>query len=173
MMVFVVGLVMRESKKVMNKLVLIFTILTVINVVFSTIKSILTISGNKWIASAISAFYYGYYNIVLIYTVADFPMWQKVTVTALCNLVGVFLVKWGEEKARPSKLWKIEATIPVKNFDKLSENLKLCNIPYNYVNIEKYFIFNIYCATPSDSKKTKKALKEVNAKYFISESKNF
>lgn len=157
----------------MNKLVLIFTILTIINVVFSTIKSILTISGNKWLASAISALYYGYYNIVLIYTVANFPMWQKVTITALCNLIGVFLVKYGEEKARPFKLWKVEVTIPIKDFDKLSENLKLYNIPYNYVNIEKYFIFNIYCATSTDSKKVKEILKKVNAKYFISESKNF
>lgn len=156
-----------------NKLVLIFIILTIINVVLSTVKSILTINSNKWIASIVSALYYGYYNVVLIYTVADFPMWQKVAVTALCNLVGVFLVKLGEEKAKPIKLWKIEATIPIEKFNKLSKNLKLCGIPYNYVNIEKYFIFNIYCATPLDSKKTKKALKEVNAKYFISESKNF
>ena len=156
-----------------NKLVLIFIILTIVNVVLSTIKSILTINSNKWIASVVSALYYGYYNVVLIYTVADFPMWQKVVVTALCNLIGVFLVKWGEEKTKPVKLWKIEATIPIEKFNKLSKNLKLCNIPYNYVNIEKYFIFNIYCTTPLDSKKTKKALKEVNAKYFISESKNF
>lgn len=156
----------------MNKLVIIFTVLTIINVVFSTIKSILTISGNKWVASAISALYYGYYNIVLIYTVADFPMWQKVTVTAACNLVGVFLVKWGEEKSKPVKLWKVEATIPVKEFDNLTTKLKNYNIPFNYVNIEKYFIFNIYCATQKESVNVKNALKESNAKYFVSESKN-
>lgn len=156
-----------------NKIVLIFIILTIINVILSTIKSILIINNNKWVASIVSALYYGYYNVVLIYTVADFPMWQKVAITTLCNLVGVFLVKLGEEKTKPTKLWKIEATILSEKFNKLSENLKLCNIPYSYINIEKYFIFNIYCATSLDSKKTKKALKEVNAKYFISESKNF
>ena len=76
------------------KLLIIFTILTIINVIASTIKSLLTINAGKWLASISSAVYYGYYNIVLIYTVADFPMWQKVAVTAVCNVVGVFLVKW-------------------------------------------------------------------------------
>ncbi len=156
----------------MSKLVIIFTVLTIINVVFSTIKSILTISGNKWVASAISALYYGYYNIVLVYTVADFPMWQKVAVTAACNLIGVFLVKWGEEKSKPAKLWKVEVTIPVKEFNNLATRLKNYNIPFNYVNIEKYFIFNIYCATPKESINVKNALKGSNAKYFVSESKN-
>ena len=81
------------------KLLIIFTILTIINVIASTIKSLLTVNGGKWLASISSAVYYGYYNIVLIYTVADFPMWQKVAVTAACNVVGVFLVKWCEERA--------------------------------------------------------------------------
>ena len=99
-------------------------------------------------------------------------MWQKVAVTAACNLVGVFLVKWGEEKSKPEKLWKVEATIPVKEFNLLTDNLKNNNIPFNYVNIEKYFIFNIYCATQKESLNVKKALKESNAKYFVSESKN-
>ena len=84
----------------MNNLILIFTALTIVNVVFSTIKSIITIKGGAFSASLISALYYGYYNIVLIYTVADFPLWQKVIVTFGCNLVGVFAVKYAEEKAR-------------------------------------------------------------------------
>ena len=94
----------------MNMLIL-FSFLTIINVVFSTIKSIVTIKSGKTVAALISAGYYGYYNIVLIYTVADFPLWQKVVVTFLANLIGVWIVKWGEEKARKDKLWKVEATI--------------------------------------------------------------
>lgn len=58
----------------MNVLIL-FSLLTVVNVIFSTIKSIVTIKSGKTVASLISAGYYGYYNVVLIYTVADFPLW--------------------------------------------------------------------------------------------------
>ena len=78
-------------------LLMIFIILSIINVIFSTIKSIVTVKGGAVSASLLSALYYGYYNIVLIYTVAEFPLWQKVVVTFGCNLVGVFVVKW----ARP------------------------------------------------------------------------
>ena len=34
-------------------------------------------------------------------------LWFKISVTAAANLVGVFVVKWAEEKKRKDKLWKI------------------------------------------------------------------
>ena len=131
----------------MNVLIL-FSLLTVVNVIFSTIKSIVTIKSGKTVASLISAGYYGYYNVVLIYTVADFPLWQKVVVTFLANLIGVWLVKWGEEKARKDKLWKIEATInKAEDWEKLISKLKNYKIPCNYIDIDKYILINCYCAT--------------------------
>lgn len=151
----------------------VFIILTVINVITSTIKSIATVKSNKWVASLISALYYGYYNIVLIYTVADFPLWQKVAVTFACNLVGVFIVKWGEEKARKDKLWKIEATIPKEDgWETVIGCFKDAGIPVNYVDIQKYILINCYCATQKQSAGAKDILDSWNAKYFVSESKN-
>lgn len=156
----------------MNNLILIFTALTIVNVVFSTIKSIITIKGGALSASLISALYYGYYNIVLIYTVADFPLWQKVVVTFGCNLVGVFAVKYAEEKARKDKLWKVEATVnPTYQID-IEGYCKQNEIPYSYVNIEKYILFNFYCATQNESQKVKKLCDAYDAKYFVVESKN-
>ena len=46
------------------------------------------------------------------------------------------------------------------------------DIPYNYVNIEKYILFNFYCATQQESGKVKKLLDAHDAKYFVNESKN-
>lgn len=153
-------------------LLIIFILLSIVNVIFSTIKSIATIKSGPWVASIVSALYYGYYNIVLIYTVADFPLWQKVVVTAGCNLVGVFIVKYGEVKARKDKLWKIEATIRPMRFDTLIKKLKEYDIPFNYIDVGKYIIFNIYCATQAESAKVKVLLNIVEAKYFVAESKN-
>lgn len=153
-------------------LLIIFILLSIVNVIFSTIKSIVTIKSGPWVASIVSALYYGYYNIVLIYTVADFPLWQKVVVTAGCNLVGVFIVKYGEAKARKDKLWKVEATISPMRFDTLVKKLKEYDIPFNYIDVEKYVIFNIYCATQAESAKVKTLLSVVEAKYFVTESKN-
>lgn len=152
----------------MNLLV-IFVLLSIVNVIFSTIKSIVTIKGGAFTASLISALYYGYYNVVLIYTVADFPLWQKVLITFLCNLVGVFIVKWGEAKARKDKLWRVEATVPRKYLEAVHMDLK--NIPHSYIDIEKYAIFNIYCATQTESAEVKKIINQYDAKYFVAESR--
>lgn len=154
------------------RLIVIFSVLTIINVVFSTIKSIVTINGSKTAASIVSALYYGYYNIVIIYTVADFPLWQKICVTFIANLVGVWLVKWGEERARKDKLWKVEATLP--NDTKAKEamcKLKEQDIPLNYIDIEKYIIVNCYCSTKEQSTTVKTILSNYHAKYFVNESK--
>ncbi len=151
-------------------LLLLFIGLSIANVVFSTIKSIVTINGTPFSASMISALYYGYYNIVLIYTVADFPLWQKVLVTFGCNLVGVYAVKWAEAKGRKEKLWRIEVTVPGEFTKQLHERLN--PIPHNYIeNVGKYSIFNIYCATQMESSQVKKILVDYNAKYFVTETK--
>jgi hypothetical protein len=151
---------------------MIFIGLSIVNVVFSTIKSIVTIKGSPFVASMVSALYYGYYNIVLIYTVADFPLWQKVVATFGCNLVGVYVVKYAEAKSRKDKLWRVESTIKPDKKDVFEAYCKEHDIPYNYVNIEKYYLFNFYCATQQESAKVKKLLDAHDAKYFVNESKN-
>lgn len=152
-------------------LLLIFVALSIVNVVFSTIKSIATIKSGPWVASIVSALYYGYYNIVLIYTVADFPLWQKVVVTAGCNLVGVFIVKYGEEKARKDKLWKVELTVPTEYKNAVDFDLR--TVPHSYIELsDKHTLFNFYCATQADSAKVKAIANQYEAKYFVAESKN-
>lgn len=152
-------------------LLLIFIVLSIINVIFSTIKSIVTIKSGPWVASIVSALYYGYYNIVLIYTVADFPLWQKVVVTAGCNLVGVFIVKYGEERARKDKLWKVELTVPTEYKNAIDFDLR--TVPHSYIELsDKHTLFNFYCATQADSAKVKAIANQYEAKYFVAESKN-
>lgn len=154
------------------KLLITFVILSILNVVFSTIKSIVTIKSSPLCASLVSALYYSYYNIVLIYTVADFPLWQKVLVTFACNLVGVYAVKWAEVKTRKDRLWEIRGTIKsLKDADECVELLKAADIPFNYIDVTKYVIFNCYSATQEDSVKIKTIFEKCNAKYFATEGK--
>ena len=151
---------------------LVFVGLSIVNVVFSTIRSIVTINGSKTLASLISGGYFAFYNIMMIYTVADFPMWQKCAITFVCNVVGVFLVKWGEEKARKDKLWKIEATVLGELTSHLRQDLNNAGLSNKYIpNIGRYTEFNIYCDTQKESAKAKEILAKYNAKYFVSESK--
>ena len=151
---------------------LVFVGLSTVNVVFSTIRSIVTINGSKAVASLISGGYFAFYNVMMIYTVADFPMWQKCVITFVCNVVGVWLVKWGEEKARKDKLWEVRGTLTTPiNCVAVCKDLDKANISYNYIDVNKYIIFNCYCATQADSIKVKKILNDWEMKYFVSESK--
>lgn len=151
---------------------LVFVGLSIVNVIFSTIRTIITINGNKLTASLISGGYFAFYNVMMIYTVADFPMWQKCVITFVCNVIGVYLVKWGEEKGRKDKLWKVEATVEENYTENLHHDLKMQSVPHNYIeHIGKYTVFNIYCETKKESEKVKQLLDYYKAKYFVSESK--
>lgn len=157
------------------KLLLIFIGLNVLNVIIQTIKSLATVKCGKTAAALTNAGAYGLYTIVTIYMMCELPIWWKAGIVALCNLVGVFVVKWVEEKVRKDKLWKVEATIPnqgifAENDDCLIE-LKKANISMNYIDINKYILINCYCATQAESKVVKEILDKYNAKYFVSESK--
>ena len=153
------------------ELLITFIILSIINVIFSTVRSIVTIKGNKVTASFISGGYFAFYNIMLLYTVADFPMWQKCIITFVCNVIGVFIVKFIEEKSRKDKLWKVEATIPRAEASRLINYLENSELSYNYVDIYKYYLFNFYCPTQRQSAEVKELLDNFHAKYFVSESK--
>ena len=151
---------------------LVFIGLSIVNVVFSTIRSIVTINGNKIVASLISGGYFAFYNIMMIYTVADFPMWQKCVITFVCNVVGVFLVKWGEEKARKDKLWKVEMAIPNgTNLAVLKNRIEWCGVPCNYIEVGKWVMFNCYCETQAQTKAMTEIAKEFNGKISAYESK--
>jgi uncharacterized protein YebE (UPF0316 family) len=155
------------------KFLVTFIILSVINVVFSTIRSIATIKSGKTIASLLSGGYFAFYNIMLIYTVAEFPMWEKCIITFVCNVVGVWIVKALEEKMAKDKLWKIEATIEANKYlpTTIRDTLKAEDISAYWVSCGKYNIFHVFCPTQDKSRKAKKILDTFEAKYFVTESK--
>ena len=155
------------------ELLIIFIVLTILNVVIQTIKSIATIKCGKWVAALVNAVAYGLYTYVIFFTSADgIDLHAKALITAFANLVGVYVVKYFEEKARKDKLWKVEATVPVANVGELSAVLEEYKLPYNcFKTSGEHRIFNIYCATQEQSKFAKMALDGHFAKYFVSESK--
>ena len=150
------------------RIILIFIILSIINVIFSTIRSITTIKSGKFLASIISGGYFAFYNIMLIYTVMDFPLMIKCIITFVCNVIGVFTVKFIEEKMRKDKLWKVEVTIPTKWINAVDFDLR--EVPHNYIKIsDKHTLFSFYCATQTDTKKVKDICNQYEPKYFASE----
>lgn len=152
--------------------IFLFALCTAVNVILSTIKSILTVKGGKLSASFINALTYGFYSYVIVLTSADgMPIWLKMAITAVCNFVGVYLVKWIEEKARKDKLWKVELTVPTKYTNTIDFDLH--DVPHSYIELsDKHTLFNFYCATQKESAKVKAIANQYEAKYFVAESKN-
>ena len=157
----------------MNNLLLTFIILNILNVIIQTVKSIATIKCGKGAAALINAVAYGLYTVVTVYTMCELDLWLKALVVAVANLIGVYVVKLLEEKARKDKLWKVEATVLRGWTKELHRALVIAEIPHNYLeNVGKYTLFNIFCETQAQSTKAKHILDSFEAKYFVSESKN-
>lgn len=152
--------------------ILLFVLCTAVNVILSTIKSILTVNGGKVSASLINAITYGFYSYVIVLTSADgMPIWLKMAITAVCNFVGVYFVKWIEEKARKDRLWKVELTVPTRYTNTIDFDLH--DVPHSYIELsDKHTLFNFYCATQKESAKVKAIANQYEAKYFVAESKN-
>ena len=154
------------------KLLILFVVMNVLNVIIQTVKSICTIKCGKAVAAVVNAVAYGLYTYIVVLTMCDLPLLAKCLIVAGCNFVGVFVVKFFEEKARKDKLWKVEATVHAEMVAPLHNALKDCGIAHNYIEgVGQYTIFNIYCPTQADSIEVRKVLESKNAKYFVSESK--
>lgn len=157
----------------MTNLLIIFIVLNIFNVIIQTVKSIVTVKCGKTAAALTNAIAFGLYTVVTVYLMCDLALWLKALVVALCNLVGVYVVKLIEEKARKDRLWKVEATV-LRGWTRMLHNeLDRADIPHNYLeNVGKYTLFNIFCSTQEQSRKAKEIMGKYEAKYFVSESKN-
>ena len=153
------------------KLLILFVVMNVLNVIIQTVKSICTIKCGKAVAAVVNAVAYGLYTYIVVLTMCDLPLLAKCLIVAGANFVGVWVVKYFEEKARKDKLWKVEATVPHEWTGAVHFDLR--DIPHNYVeNVGKYTLFNFYCATQKESAKVRDILAQYEVKYFVSESKS-
>jgi uncharacterized protein YebE (UPF0316 family) len=157
------------------KLLILFVVMNIVNVVIQTIKSIATIKCGKTAAAIVNAVAYGLYTYIVVLTMCDLPLLAKCLIVASANFVGVYVVKFFEEKARKDKLWKVEATVQnlIYFTDYIKAECEKNKIPYSILNVENvdYVVFNFYCATQEKSRIVKQICDGCNAKYFVSESK--
>lgn len=151
-----------------KNLLITFILLNITNVVIQTVKSLVTVKGSKITAAFANAVAYGLYTIVTIYMLCDLPTMWKALIIAVCNFVGVYCVKWCEEKARKDKLWKIEATFD-KEYLEAIDNATA--IPHSYIDIGYHVIFNFYAENQRQSAIVKEIVEKYHGKYFVSESK--
>lgn len=154
-----------------STLILTFIFFNILNVVIQTVKSIATIKCGKTMAAIVNAVAYGLYTYIIVLTNCDLPMWIKVIVVALANLVGVFVVKYVEEKKRKDRLWKVELAVPFRNATTAENLIRENKISYNAVIVGDWVMFNTYCENQKQSSKMAEISKVVGGKISAYESK--
>ena len=152
----------------MNAIIL-FIIATIVNVTLSTIRSLCTINGGKWLSAITNAVCYGFYPLIVMLTAkGTVGIVVNMTITAVANFVCVWLIKFVEEKARKDKLWKVEVAVPCV---KTVEFHHLLNVPHNYMQVGEWTMFNCYCDTQNDTKIVVDLARKYNGKVSAYESK--
>ena len=156
-----------------TQFLLLYLVLQVVYVILNTVTNIAKIKCSKLIASLTSAVCYGFYVIVVVATASNQPIWVKMLLTAVTNVIGVYVGMWVMEKLRKDKLWKIEITIrdAIEAYQ-FENTLREKDISFNSVVCENNdIILNVYSKSQKESEIIKKALAEATtAKYIIHQS---
>lgn len=125
-------------------------------------------------ASLVCAITQGFNIYIVFLTSCDgLDIFPKILITVVCNLIGVYIVKYFEEKMQKDKLWKIEFTVATGSVHTIDAYLTDHEIPHSYIVISpKHVLFNCYCKSKEESRDIRDFIDYIGAKWFVSESKS-
>lgn len=154
----------------MDKSIIIFITIQFVNVLLSTLKSIITVNGSKETAAVINAISYTFGAVITkLITKQNFTV--IVGITFISNLVGVYLAKIIVEKTKKERLWTITATVRGASKDFVENSLKFRGVQYTLIPCANdRYLFNIYSKSKGESLIVKEILGGSNAKYNIVEN---
>ena len=151
----------------MEKMVILFCICSLVNVILSTLKTLIMVRASERMAILINAVCYGFYTFV-VKQLAEVDYATAVIVTILANIIGVWVSYRIMDLFKKDKLWRITATLKnQKEFQECIENLKKYNI--GFTPIEKTNSVDIYSYNQKESAIVKNILSNYNHKYVIQE----
>lgn len=145
-----------------------FFIISLVNVILSSTKSICTVRYGRGINVLTNVVAYSFYTVVVKQT-ADLPLEITIISTAVANALGVWLSYFILDKIQKDRLWKIE--VIVQNCYAEALHNELSNIPHHYIEIGPKTLFNFYCSTKTESSIVTKHYKKYGGKIFVFENK--
>ena len=153
-----------------------FVILNFINVLINTARSLTTVKGGKWVASVMNALCYGYYTVIIVITATyEMPLLMKCIAVAIVNFVGVFTIKFCEEKMQKEKRWVFLATAKIENnaVIDVAEKLKALEIKLVYTTVieNELYTLQIFSNTRKESEMITAILENYNIKFSAIETK--
>lgn len=145
-----------------------FFIISLINVILSSTKSICTVRYGRGINVIANVVAYSFYTVVVKQT-ASLPLEITIIATAAANALGVWLSYVILDKIQKDKLWKIEVVISKEYTEALQAELS--EIPHNYIDIGPRTLFNFYCSTRTETSVVLKSCRNYKGKFFAIENK--
>ena len=145
-----------------------FFIISIINVILSSTKSICTVRYGRGINVITNVVAYSFYTVVVKQT-ASLPLTITVVATAAANAIGVWLSYVALDYIQKDRPWKLEVVVPNQYTKSLHEHLEM--IPHNYIEIGPKTLFNFYCDTREETAKVLNCYKNYHGKVFAIENK--
>lgn len=151
----------------MIKVVVIFCICSLVNVILSTLKTLIMVNAGRNSSIAINAICYGFYTLV-VKQLSSVDYATAVLVTIGANIVGVWISYKIMDLFKKDKLWRI--TVTLKTVDEFAECVQqLAKYNIGYTPIENTNSIDIYSYNQKESAIIKNILGNYNYKYFIQE----
>ena len=157
----------------MNPEILLFIILQVVNVILSTIKSIVMIRGNKWATIIANTIYFGVYTAVIKQVSNIDNLFLLISITMAANFIGTWVGINITDKIRKADLWTIKTVIKVERLKEYKKALNEVGLKYiSYKTTwDEYTAVDILSESRTQSKVIKEILEEFNAKYSVHTSR--
>ena len=151
----------------MVNVVIVFCICSLVNVILSTLKTLIMVNAGRNSAIIINAVCYGFYTLV-VKQLTSVDYITAVTVTILANVVGVWFSYKIMDLFKKDRLWRITATLKTpQQMSECIEKLKKYNI--SCTPITGTSSVDIYSYNQKESEIIKNILSNYDYKYFIQE----
>lgn len=151
--------------------IIIFVAVQLVNVIISTIKSVLTVNGSRWTATWINTVSYTFAAVITkMITEQSFAV--VIAATATTNLVGVYIGRLITDKTRQTKLWTVQATLRGAMRDDVECELRMKHIQYTLIPAlnDRYFI-SIFSYSKNESRLIERILGKRAIPFTITENR--
>lgn len=152
----------------------VYIIFNLVNVIFSTVRSLATIKSDRKVAALINGGYFAlYYAIIIKLAVVEgIPMWEKATIIFVENVIGVYLADWLYNKFFTKDVrWEVRVSVPLLEGPHFEEELHTYQLEYYQCGgTDEWVAYAVFCDDRNASTRLKNILPS-EAKYNIVEDR--
>ena len=145
-----------------------FFLISLINVILSSTKSICTVRYGRGINVLTNVIAYSFYTVIVKQT-ANLPLEITVLSTAVANALGVWLSYAILDYIQKDRLWKIEVVVPKHCTEVI--HVTLAYLPHDYIEVGPKTLFNFYCSSKKETKEVIEQCKKYHGRFFAVENR--